>query len=410
MNTEDYTLIYVNHTDVSVPDGPGVNEREMVRVLLRSYGSRVLYVGPTPQHDVGLPRDKMITWPWRRSILYQIVFELWLMVTLLRVYLRYGRRMVLFVRPSCTSLVAPLFSTLFGVKLVTKFAGLPFRNVTRKQWIPRPIRWLMLSFLRWHATASELVFAVTEPVARALETRYGLPPERIIHLTNGANTQLFNLDSCLELDNRFAQRLCPTRRYACYAGSFWMSGVDFLIEAVARLRRAGHDYGLVVAGGGEGHDRLTELAKAHGADEWCLFLGQVPYEQLPALYRRCHALTAVFPTEYMRDFGSSSQKVYQYLACGRPVVAARGPGHEFLAEPGLGRLVESENIDELAEAIRCVSEEPPWQGESIERRRFQCVSSRFTYESLAERLMGELDRLWSEREVRAGSGAARLRS
>ena len=82
MSPNDYILIYVNHIDISAPSGAGINEREMIRALLRACGSRVRYVGPTPRYEVELPSDKMITWPWRRSIIYQVVFELWLAMTL----------------------------------------------------------------------------------------------------------------------------------------------------------------------------------------------------------------------------------------------------------------------------------------------------------------------------------------
>jgi len=49
--------------------------------------------------------------------------------------------------------------------------------------------------------------------------------------------------------------------------------------------------------------------------------------------------------------GHSPLKLYEYMACGKPVVASRISGFEILEQNNAGILVEPENPEKLAKAI-----------------------------------------------------------
>jgi glycosyltransferase involved in cell wall biosynthesis len=55
-------------------------------------------------------------------------------------------------------------------------------------------------------------------------------------------------------------------------------------------------------------------------------------------------------TERLRSIGNSSQKVRQYVACGKPVVSGTG-GNSFLEQEGLGFIVDPEDIGQIAGVI-----------------------------------------------------------
>jgi glycosyltransferase involved in cell wall biosynthesis len=49
-------------------------------------------------------------------------------------------------------------------------------------------------------------------------------------------------------------------------------------------------------------------------------------------------------------FGNASQKIRQYIACGKPVISG-SDGNEFLVEEQLGSNVDPNNIEEIASAV-----------------------------------------------------------
>jgi len=49
--------------------------------------------------------------------------------------------------------------------------------------------------------------------------------------------------------------------------------------------------------------------------------------------------------------GVSPLKVFEYMACGKPVVSTRVEGLEFIEEQGAGRLAQPGDVKGLAEAL-----------------------------------------------------------
>ena len=82
---------------------------------------------------------------------------------------------------------------------------------------------------------------------------------------------------------------------------------------------------------------LVKQAEQAGMFDRVVFTGMVPYQKV-SLYINagdvCTSLKAVSRS------GMSPLKLYEYLACGKPVVASRVSGFEILEDIGSGILVE----------------------------------------------------------------------
>ena len=95
-----------------------------------------------------------------------------------------------------------------------------------------------------------------------------------------------------------------------------------------------------------------DLADSHGILEHILFTGVVPYEDVPLYISASDICVAPFISRRNERIGLSPLKIYEYLACGRPVVASKINGITgLLARSGGGITVMPENPHELAEAI-----------------------------------------------------------
>ncbi|MFQ5896976.1 MAG: glycosyltransferase family 4 protein [Candidatus Methylomirabilia bacterium] len=148
------------------------------------------------------------------------------------------------------------------------------------------------------------------------------------------------------------------RARICYVGQVYpMQGVDLLIESLRYLPQVS----LQIVGGRGPRDleRLRARAGALGVGERVSFHGFIAPNQL-AEFLLAHADILVIPT---RSAGRmpyvAHTKVYEYLALGRPIVAARLPSVEEVLTDGKNAvLVEPDDPKKLAEGIQRILDDP----------------------------------------------------
>lgn len=145
-----------------------------------------------------------------------------------------------------------------------------------------------------------------------------------------------NGDSTQPLNKRFfaAARLAEQK------------GLSHLIEAVQLLAQRGlNSFELVIGGDGPDRLKLEQLAKSLGVSERCRFLGALDREQVKQGMQRCD----VFVLSSLHEtFGVV---VGEAMACGKPVIATRCGGPEFVVTEETGILVKVGSAEALAEAM-----------------------------------------------------------
>ncbi len=206
------------------------------------------------------------------------------------------------------------------------------------------------------------------------------PPERTRVIYGGANPRRYAPDPSVGRDGvLFVGRLTPHK------------GVDRLLDALppgARLRIAGSS----------GHDSAPPerdyplLLRRLAAGREVEFLGPVPDDALPALYRQAAvlALPSVHRTCYGRDVRVSELLglvILEAMASGTPVVASRLGGLPEVVQHGVtGFLVEPGNVAELRERLAQVLHDPALAARLGHAAR-ELVLERFTWQACAERCL-----------------------
>jgi phosphatidyl-myo-inositol dimannoside synthase len=131
-------------------------------------------------------------------------------------------------------------------------------------------------------------------------------------------------------------------------------GVDTGILVLERLASEFPDLGYAIAGTGPTRAALSAEVERTGLNERVRFLGEVPDEDLPALY--CTAclylgLSRELPLQ-VEGFGLS---LVEASACGVPVVACRSGGIPDAVQEGVsGLLVEPGDVEAATRAVRQV--------------------------------------------------------
>jgi len=127
--------------------------------------------------------------------------------------------------------------------------------------------------------------------------------------------------------------------------------IDLLIETVAGAKALGIDIQLNIAGEGNLMAELKSLAEKVDAGERVNFLGRVPAEQMPQLYRANDIFIMSSAHEGM------SNAMLEAMACGLPVITTRCEGvEELIADNGI--VVERPDPGSMTKAIKALADDP----------------------------------------------------
>jgi phosphatidyl-myo-inositol dimannoside synthase len=171
--------------------------------------------------------------------------------------------------------MAPLAALLakgLGAKLVVQTHGL-------EVW-SRP-----KAFQRRAVEAADLVLCVSRDTRARVIGWTAIAPERVIVLPNTVSEAFSPGDgSALRAELGITVKTVLLSVSRLDAGQRH-KGQDRVIRLIRGMRDRGHDIVFLIGGGGDDRARLEALARDEGVAEHVRFLGEVPDEQLPALYR-----------------------------------------------------------------------------------------------------------------------------
>ena len=138
---------------------------------------------------------------------------------------------------------------------------------------PDPIRSRLID--RLGASRTDVVVAVSAPLAAQLVQSLAIPKKKVVSIPNGVDTQAYRPRA----DNLRLRSELGIAKGTPIIGSIgrleWIKGYDVMIEAFEQLRARGADKGAVLVIAGEGTQRLAleKIIRARGLDQSVFLLG-----------------------------------------------------------------------------------------------------------------------------------------
>lgn len=242
-----------------------------------------------------------------------------------------------------------VIARLFGCPCVCEVNGEPVPDWAPEQagFRKRVQHWLARQALR----RCDRLVVLTEGLRDLVISRYGVSPHRLMVIASGTDTELFSPRT--RSDCRRLVGLDPDAEYIGFVGSFYRyQGIATLLAAFAMLRACRPRLRLLLVGDGETAQDLREEVKRLGITDAVSWTGRVPYAQVPVLIGAMDVCAAPF----CANRGETSPvKLFDYLACERPVVASAIPSVLRVFSEGHGvMLVPPDDPEALAMALRHV--------------------------------------------------------
>jgi glycosyltransferase involved in cell wall biosynthesis len=223
-------------------------------------------------------------------------------------------------------------------------------------------------------------------ISRSLIEDYAAAGARreLLHWTpDGVDLQRFE-PPVAQAEARSRLNLPATARIVCHSGHMYPGrGIEETVEALRSLPEA---LLLLVGGSPQDVERIRARAAACGVGDRVRLAGSVPNGEVPLYLWAADARIMPYTSRTPTIRAMSPLKMFEYMAAGRPIVAADFPVvREVLRDGENALLVAPDSPESLAAGIRRSLEEPELAGR-ISRRAARDVRE-FTWERRAERIL-----------------------
>ncbi len=172
----------------------------------------------------------------------------------------------------------------------------------------------------------------------------GIPLEKIVWIPNGVNIKRFEY-----IGNNFEKT--PMFK-VLYAGAHGIAnGLDTLLDSARILKQRGYsDIVIELIGDGPEKKRLMKRTLEEGLDD-VSFRDPVKKDKIPKVLCEADVLFFNLLAKDTFKYGISSNKLFDYLASGRPVIFASNASNNPVEEAKAGITVPPEDPEAIAEAI-----------------------------------------------------------
>jgi glycosyltransferase involved in cell wall biosynthesis len=263
--------------------------------------------------------------------------------------------------------------------------GLVARSLRKRSGVPYLVtshggdlfglRGAVLRNMKQVVAASSAAMTVVSSAMADEAGRIGLDPPQIAILPMGVDLrERFVADRSIarERDKLLAVgRLVPKK------------GLNFLIDALPAIVQARPAVRLDIAGFGPEEDALRAQAERLGVAQHVRFLGAMPQDRLPALYRTASLLVAPFVRDDAGDQEGLPVVLMEAIGCGCPVVVGDVAGvDDLLGEMKSQVSIDPRDTNALAHAVIHALEDPAALAQRAEAIR-ALAASRVDWDHIA---------------------------
>jgi glycosyltransferase involved in cell wall biosynthesis len=256
----------------------------------------------------------------------------------------------LLVKHNIVSLGFVLPAQILKIPFVLQVDAEPIEEIRLdSRYIPSVYLTSFERFQRYIFAKAAKLIVVHPAVKRGLVNKYDLKQDKIEVIKNGVDIELF--EPLNQKQSRLMLNLDSSLRYLTFVGHVlpW-HGVEYIIQAILHLKEFRDDFKVIIVGDGPSLRDVMELANECGVGDKVDFIGEVPREQVP------HWISAsdicLLPAKMVRSHPGDPIKMYEYMACGKPIIAANVEGYgDFVEKNRLGISVDFTDSKQLAAAM-----------------------------------------------------------
>ncbi len=283
-------------------------------------------------------------------------------------------------------LVCFILKVLKGNKMVYDaheyYPELIAENVFFPKVVKKPIHFIVDKGELFLCKFCEYIITVNESLRKRF-ARF----ENIVVLYNVPSLDLFPLKD-VEIEQN-------TIVYAGYVSR--ERGLDKLLKSLLDVRKAYPDIFLLVAGYIQDTDEFKSEVKSFIDDNslngTVRITGWIPYADIVANIQKSMVGMILFQPIYYNNIIGLPNKLFEYMACGKPVIASDFPEiRAIVEEANCGILVDSSNIDDITKAIIWILNNPK-EAQEMGYRGRKLIEEKYNWAEMETLLLSMYDKI-----------------
>jgi len=318
---------------------------------LVSLGHEVVLFLPKYQYISTNTQFKIVEVPFLDIPLLRLIsFNFFLSIKLVTHW--FGRKPEVVYARRMMSLVPLMYAKIRGACFFYEINDDPYTlgHEERKRLNTVSIRsWFGIKIDEINLKSCQKAVVITEALKKKIIYRCSnLTSNKILLIPSGANTELFR--PLKKMECRQILKLDLGKKYIYFAGTLLKhQGINTLISAAPFVKDKFPECDFIITGEGPMKEKWIQTAQRENLAKSFIFTGQVDYETMPFWIGASDICVA--PFKYSAGL-RSPVKVFDYMACGRPVIASKLKGTTDIFQSSEAiKLVEPENAVALAKAV-----------------------------------------------------------
>jgi glycosyltransferase involved in cell wall biosynthesis len=302
---------------------------------------------------------------------------------------------VLYSRLQTMEWIATLLKYVFRFKYVVEVNGLaPVEmkiNAVSENWIA------LVTFMeRIIYKLSDQVVVPSVLIRDYLCRNYGVKEDSVLVVSNGANPEFSRPMDKVDCRNQLG--LPPDGSCLVFVGSLkkW-HGIDQLVPLMPALVKDNPGLLLLIVGDGEKKDDLKQWINEKQMSQHIILAGRVPFEQVPVYINAGDICLAPYFEERLNETGISPLKIFEYMACGRPIITNPVGGLDALfREHEIGVMIHSMNPGYWEKPIKDLLGDPE-KMKILGDNGYRAVQTHYSWGAICKKIEKALERLVSSR-------------
>lgn len=302
---------------------------------------------------------------------------------------------VLYTRLQTMEWIAALLKFVFRFKYVVEVNGLaPVEmkiNAVSGGWIA-----FVTLMERIIYKLSDQVVVPSVLIRDYLRRKYKVKEDSVLVVSNGANPEFSRPMDKAECRSQLG--LPPKGNFLVFVGSLkkW-HGIDRLIPLMPALVEDNPHLHLLIVGDGEKKDDLQRLIDEKQMSRNIILAGRVSFEKVPVYINAGDICLAPYFEEGLNKTGISPLKIFEYMACGRPIITNPVGGLDMLfREHEIGVMIHSMNPDDWEQPVRDLLGDPD-KMERLGNNGYRAVKKQYSWEAICKKIENTLNQLVSSK-------------
>lgn len=227
--------------------------------------------------------------------------------------------------------------------------------------------------------------------------KYGISREKVLYLPNGIDVNSHQFALKKELNNLEIKQFFKNKQESfivSYTGAHGVAnGLDTPLEAAALLQSVKTDKKIefLFVGDGPEKEKLKQIAKEKKLYN-VTFIDRVEKDQVAHILNLSDVCLFHLNKTPVFKYGISSNKLFDYMISGKPMIFAVDTSYDFVEQAGNGISIQPENPVEMKEAILTLARTDPKTMKTMGENGVSFVKERHDLKKLSLKLKNSLIR------------------